>query len=81
MRDMGGGLRGRSAFTAELCSPTLLSLAEILVLAGTTGADRMTMPASTRISARLERVHEHSSPVYSDGQDRPMARCVREDPR
>ena len=36
--------------------PTRFSLAEILVLAGTASAGRMTPPASTRISARLKRV-------------------------
>ena len=43
--------------------PTRFSLAEILVLAGTAGAGGMAPPASTRISARLKRDQEHSSPV------------------
>ena len=50
-------------FTGELCSWTHFSLADILVLAGTARASRIAPPASTRISARLKRVHEHSSPV------------------
>ena len=40
-----------------------VSLAEILVLAGTTGAGGMATPTSTRISARLKRVQEQKSPV------------------
>ena len=43
--------------------PTLFSLAEILVLAGTAGAGGMPPPTSARISARLKCVHEHSSPL------------------
>ena len=41
------------------------SLTEILVLAGTTGAGRMTPPASTTIPARITNIcaQEHSSPV------------------
>ena len=42
---------------------TDFSLAEIVVLAGTAGAGGMTPPTSTRISARMKRVQEHSSPV------------------
>ena len=49
--------------TGELCPRTRFSLAEILVLAGTTGAGRMAPPASTRISARMKHVLGHSSPV------------------
>ena len=47
------------------CAPEHLgfSLAEILVLAGITGAGGMT---STRISARLKHVQEHSSLVNID---------------
>ena len=51
--------------TAELCSRTRFSLAEILVPDGTAGADKMAPPTSTRISARLKRFQEHSSPVNS----------------
>ena len=47
-------------FTGELCPIT----PEILVLAGTAGASRMAPPASSRISARLKRVQEHSSRVH-----------------
>ena len=43
--------------------PAYFSLAEILVLAGATGAGRMAPSASTRISARLQRVQEHSPRV------------------
>ena len=38
-------------------------LAEIMVLAGTAGAGRMAPSASTRISARLKFIQEHSSVV------------------
>ena len=41
--------------------PTLFSLAEILVLAGTAGAGRMALPASTRIATRLKSVQGPSS--------------------
>ena len=51
-----------SMFTGELCSRKRCSLAEILVLAGSAGAGGMAPPASTRFSARLERVQDHSSP-------------------
>ena len=50
-------------FTGELCSWPRFSLVEILVLATATGAGRMVPPVSTRISARLKRVQEHSSLV------------------
>ena len=50
-------------FTGELCSCTRSSLAEILVLDGTAGADKMAPPTSTRIFARLKRVQGHGSPV------------------
>ena len=43
--------------------PTRFRLSGILVLAGITGTGGMAPPASTRISARLERVQEQSSPV------------------
>ena len=47
------------------CAPEHLgvSLAHILVLAGAASAGRMTPPASTRISARLNYFKEQSSPV------------------
>ena len=41
---------------------TCFSPAETL-LAGSAGAGRMVPPASTRISARMKRVHGHVSPV------------------
>ena len=50
-------------FTAELCSWTRFSLAEILVLACTAGANGMAPPTITRISARMKRVLGHSSAV------------------
>ena len=56
-------LAGTRTFTVETCFPTRFSLPEILVLAGTTGAGRMTPPTSARISARLKRVQGHVSPV------------------
>ena len=47
-----------------ICVPnTFLSLADILLLAGTAGASRMVIPASTRISFRLNYVQGHVSPV------------------
>ena len=52
-----------SMFTRELCSWTHFSLAEILVLACTTGAGGRAPPASTRIYARMKCVQGHSSPV------------------
>ena len=39
------------------------ALARVLVLVGTAGAGGMIPPTSTRISDRIKRVHEHSSPV------------------
>ena len=42
---------------------TRFSLAEILVLAGGAIPPAPAVPTSTRISARLKRVQEHSSPV------------------
>ena len=52
-----------STCTGELCPCPRFSLAEILVLVGTAGASGMTPPSSTRISARMKCVQEHSSPV------------------
>ena len=53
----------RIIFTVKLCSPARVSLAEILVLAGTAALGRMVPPDSTGISVRLKRVGEHSLPV------------------
>ena len=47
--------------TAELCYWTRFSLAEFLVLVGITGGGGMAPPTSTKISARVERVHGDSS--------------------
>ena len=47
----------------NLCSWTLINLAEILVLAGTAGAGGMAPPTSTGISDRLKCVQGHSSAV------------------
>ena len=47
----------------ERCPWAAFSHAEILVLAAAAGAGGMAPPTSTRISARLKRVQEHSSPV------------------
>ena len=47
-----------------MCSWTRrVSLVDILVLAGNASAGRMTPPVSTRISARMKRVQQYSSPV------------------
>ena len=46
-----------------LCPRGVFSLAEILVLAGTTDAVGMAPPNSTRISAMMECIQKHSSPV------------------
>ena len=56
-------IRTQSTFTCELCSWTHYSLEDIVVLTGTTGAGRMAPPTSTRISARLKCVQQHSSRV------------------
>ena len=48
--------------------PTRFSLAEILVLAGTTGTGGMAPPTSTRIPARLKFVQGHVSRVSIDNQ-------------
>ena len=45
-------------------SSTGARLNQIVVLDGTAGPGRMSPPASTRISARLQRVQEHSSAVH-----------------
>ena len=45
------------------CVPNTLQLAEILFLAGTTGAGRMAPPTSTRIPARLQCVQRRSPRV------------------
>ena len=50
-------IHGRTVF------PTHFSLAEILVLDGTTGAGGMAPPASTRISATMKCVQGHVSAV------------------
>ena len=50
----------------ELYSWTRFSLPDILVLAATAGAGEMSALTSTRISARLEYVQEHSSPLTID---------------
>ena len=69
---LGGTMHcASSMFAGELCSRTRFSLAEILVLAGSAGAGGMAPPASTRISARLQRFLEHSSPVNID-----EAQCI-----
>ena len=47
---------------AELCSRTHFSLAAILVLAGGVIPPAPAVPFSTRVSDRLKRVQEHSSP-------------------
>ena len=47
----------------ELCPWTRFSLVEILVLVGGAIPPAPAVPASTRISARLKRVQEHSSRV------------------
>ena len=49
--------------TGELCSWTHFILAEILVPVGGAIPSAPAVPASTRISAGLKRVQEHSSPV------------------
>ena len=46
---------------------TQFSLADIIALAGTAGAGIMAPPTSTRITARLKRVHGHVSPVNVAG--------------
>ena len=58
-----GSQRARSTCSpaGKLCARTRFSLAEILVLAGTTGAGGMAPPTSTKISARLKRAQGHSS--------------------
>ena len=53
----------RGAVTGELCSWTHSSLAQILALAVGVILPAPAAPTSTRISARLKRVQEHSSPV------------------
>ena len=53
----------KQVFTGGLCSRTNVILAEILVLVGGAILPAPAVPASTRISARLERVQEHTSPV------------------
>ena len=47
----------------ELCSPTHFILAEILELTGGAIPPASAVPASTRVSPRMKRVQEHSSPV------------------
>ena len=58
-----GIVREPYIFTRESCSCTRFSLAEILVLAGTSGAGGKAPLASTRISARLQYVQGHDSRV------------------
>ena len=69
-------------FTGETCPWTHFILAEILVLAGGTIPLAPAVPASTRISARLKRVQEHSSPVDThrvrDGNPRRGKYCLVE---
>ena len=50
-------------FTGEQCPKTRFKRAEILLLAGNSGAGGMAPPTNNRISARLKCVQEHSSPV------------------
>ena len=55
--------RWHSLTHGEMCPTALFILAETLVRNGTSGAGRMAPPASTRSSARMKCVQEHSSAV------------------
>ena len=56
-------------------SPTRYSLADILVLAGGVIPPAPAVPASTRTSARLKRVQEHSSPVNTWARTHRLGEC------
>ena len=67
--DHRAGLCAQIHGGGEKCSPHTFpaTSAEIMVLAGTTGAGGMAPPTSTRTSARLKRVQGHVSPLKIAG--------------